>query len=183
MDRLIKIVTNIQVLTVAVITAMFIAALFWFFSISPQDKYAEIQNEVQTLSESIRHQYNKKPDYWGLCNQSALSFVPKNMIRNNKIISKIGREYIVGQNENGDVVMPMQRNFMITLKDLNKKACEKIATLTIGKENDYTLQQIVINNSDAKVEFIWGGKNGLPVAQDTAIKICKNKNSISWIFE
>ena len=79
--------------------------------------------------------------------------------------------------------MPAQRNFMVTLNNLSKSACKKIAVFTFDNENNYGLQKIIINDSNEDIEFEWGGKNPLPIDQKMSDTYCSNKNSISWVFE
>lgn len=176
---------NKQIITCVAIGILLIATLMLLFGTAPKNKFAQVQNELTLLSDSIRDFYRKKPDYWGLNNVTAIKnkIAPADLIRNEKILSSIGREYIIGQNQNGDTVMPAQRNFMITLSNLGKTACKKIAVFTFNDENHFGLQKIVINNSKEDIEFEWGGKNPLPIEQNVANKHCSNKNSVSWVFQ
>lgn len=183
MKNVFKLLENIQIWKCVAIALLIIATLTFLFSKSDNSNYHKVQDELFTLADKIRNHYKAKPDYWGLNNQSIISVLPEKMARNNKIISSIGREFIVGQNEKGDTVMPSQRNFMITLSNLGKKACHKIAGITVDKESNLSLQKIIIRNANDFVEFEWGGKNLLPISDKDAKTYCDKKNSISWIFE
>lgn len=178
-------IKNKQIITCIAISILLIATLVLLFSFSPKDNFANVQSEITVLSENIRNFYKKKPDYWGLNNASIIKnqIAPENLVRGEKILSSAGREFIVGQNQNGDTVMPAQRSFMVTLNNLSKSACKKIAVFTFDNENNYVLQKIIINDSNEDIEFEWGGKNPLPIDQKMSDTYCSNKNSISWVFE
>lgn len=183
MDKILKTFENMQIWICVAVSILLIATLFLLFDFSPKDNYVEVKNELVMLSESIRKQYKTKPDYWGLNKSNVVDFAPKDMIINNKVVSSIGREFIVGQNELGDIVMPSQRNFMITLANLNKKSCQDIATLDIDHEKHLSLHKIILRNEDISIEFEWGQENAIPISKGNAKKYCTNKNSISWVFE
>ncbi|MBE6451019.1 MAG: hypothetical protein E7016_03530 [Alphaproteobacteria bacterium] len=181
--KLIKLLKNTQVMAYVVVGIILTTTMLLLFVKTPKDNFGNLINELTSLSETIRTHYKTKPDYWGLSKQSVTNIAPKNLIRNNKIISSIGKELVVGQNENGDMIMPSQRNFMISMNNLTRYACENILALEIADTNQYGLQKIVIRTATDTTEFEWGGKNPLPISQEEAKAHCKNKNSISWVFE
>lgn len=181
MDKLFKLLENMQIWACVVVGVLLITTLFLLFNVTPKDTSTKIENELISLSESIRNQYKTKPDYWGLNKTNVVEFTPKNLIKNDKLISSVGREFIVGQNENGDIVMPSQRNFMITLSNLNKKTCRNVATINIDEH--LSLQKIILRNGSDTTEFEWGRENSIPISRQIAKKQCSNKNSISWVFE
>ncbi len=185
MEKFLNLIKNKQIMACVAIGLLLIATLAFLFSTSPKENYANVEQEIFEFSNNIRNHYKLKPDYWGLNNENVIknSLAPKQLVRNKKIMSSIGREYIIGQNENGDTVMPSQRNFMLTLDNLSKKACKKIATLKIANENHFGLQKVIIGNNSGIHEFEWGSDNPLPVSKEDADKNCENKNRISWVFE
>lgn len=141
--------------------------------------------ELTELAGNIREHYKVRPDYWGLDTASALKnkLVPVSMLHHDKVISAIGREVILGQDADGNMVMPGQRNFMITIPNLSKTACVAMLSHPFKKEEHLGLLKIMLAVSDKTETFEWGGSNPLPITPKTAEDFCKNKNNISWIFE
>ena len=182
-DKLVKLLKNTQVIAYVVVGLILITTMLLLFTTSPKDDWSIVNQEISILADNIRNHYKTKPDYWGLNSQSAAKFSPKEMVRNDKIVSAIGREFIIGQNEVGNTVMPSQRNFMISINNLSKNACRQIAQFDIDDKNQYGLQKIIINTPTVKTEFEWGGKNSLPISSENANKFCDKKNTISWVFE
>lgn len=184
MEKILNLLKNKQILTCVAIGLLLIVALVFLFSHSPKTNYNDVEKEIFKLSDNIRNHYKLNFDYRGLDNKKVIqeSIAPKELTRGNKVISSIGREYIIGQNDVGDIVMPSQRTFMITLTNLNKKACQHIATINIDN-NNLNLQKIIINNFNKTIEFEWGSENPLPISSDKVNEICTNKNNISWVFE
>ena len=185
MEKLLTMLKNTQILACVAIGLLLVAALAFIFSSSPTRTYSAVEQELLELSGNIRNNYMQKPDYRGLNNQKLITdnIIPNQLLRNNKIMSSIGKEYIIGQNGKGDVVMPSQRTFMITLNNLNKKACQDIAMLQIGNEDTLSLQKVIINNASETFEFEWGSTNSLPISVNKANEVCASKNNISWVFE
>lgn len=141
--------------------------------------------ELTELAGNIREHYKVRPDYWGLDTTSALKnkLVPAAMLHHGKIISAIGREVILGQDAEGSMVMPGQRNFTITIPNLSKTACVAMLSHPFKKEEHLGLLKIMLEASDNTEMFEWGGTNSLPITKKTAEDFCKNKNNISWTFE
>ena len=183
MDKLLKLLENMQIWVCVVVGVLLIATLSLMFDFSTENSSKKIKNELFELSETIRQKYQTKPDYWGLSKTSVIEIAPQNMTINNKVVSSTGREFIVGSNEHGDVVMPSQRNFMITLANVNKKTCLDIATLDLDNEKHLSLHKIILRSEEKTIDFEWGKENNLPITKENAKKHCSNKNSISWIFE
>lgn len=185
MQQIISHLKNMQIIVCAAVILLLAVALYLLFSVSPKNNFDTVQHELVSLADNIRNNYKTKPDYWGLNNESILknNIAPKELIKNKKIISIIGREFIIGQNENGDIIMPSQRNFMITLSNLSKNACKNLATFNWQEENHLALQKIILRNDNETIEFEWGNSNALPIKEDLANELCSNKNIISWVFE
>ena len=146
-EKLVKLLKNTQVIAYVVVGLVLTTAMLLLFTTYPKNDLTIVKQEVSKLADNIRNHYKSKPDYWGLNSQSAVNFAPKNMIRNDKIVSAMGREFVVGQNEVGDTVMPSQRSFMISINNLSKKACRQIAQFNIDDKNQYGLQKIIINTN------------------------------------
>ena len=184
MDKILKTFENMQIWICVAVSILLIATLFLLFDFSPKNNYVEVKNELVMLSESIRKQYKTKPDYWGLNKSNVVDFAPKDMIINNKVVSSIGREFIVGQNELGDIVMPSQRNFMITLANLNKKSCQDIATLDIDHEKHLSLHKInQLNlNGDKKMLFLFQKVTQKNIAQIKIVSVGSLNKTLTLRF-
>ena len=100
--------------------------------------------ELTELAGNIRNHYKVRPDYWGLDTASALKnkLVPVSMLHHDKVISAIGREVILGQDADGNMVMPGQRNFMITIPNLSKTACVAMLSHPFKKEEHVVVQAV-----------------------------------------
>ena len=93
------------------------------------------------------------------------------MLHHDKVISAIGREVILGQDADGNMVMPGQRNFMITIPNLSKTACVAMLSHPFKKEEHLGLLKIMLAVSDKTETFEWGGSNPLPITPKTATPI------------
>ncbi|MBQ8870129.1 MAG: hypothetical protein IJ019_01985 [Alphaproteobacteria bacterium] len=168
---------------ICVVVGLVLIATILFLNFKTTNRFEIVKKEIISLSESIRDSYKSKPDYRGLNTESVAEIAPQELKRKNKIVSSIGREFIVGQDENGSIIMPSQRVFMISINNLSKKSCEQIAVLNILENNLYGLQKVIIKNSDYQINFELGGEYPLPITEENADKFCKNKNTVSWVFE
>ncbi len=162
-----------------------LASLAFMLHSGQNPRFQKAHQELIDLANNIRNYYKVRPDYWGLDTASALKngLVPEAMLHDDKIINAIGRKIILGQDAEGNMVMPGQRNFMITMLNLSKTACIAIMSLPLKPEQHLGLLKISLENADGTEEFEWGGANPLPVTEKAAKQFCKNKNSVNWIFE
>lgn len=152
---------------------------------SRKDTFATAHEELVLLSANIRGHYSVRPDYWGLNNESAIKnkLIPPKILRGQKIVGSLGREILIGQDCEGNMVMPGTRYFMLTIENLSKKACIEMASSPFSTEEHFGLSKISIFNQEQTAEFEWGGKNSLPISVTEAEKYCQNRNSVSWVFE
>lgn len=164
------------------IAAVLLVALCFFWLKSPD--YKQIHYEVSELAKAIRGQYQKRPDYWGLNTQKIINegFISEKFLRNEKIISSLGREFIIGSNAQGDTVMPSGRQFVITIADISRNACEGLLKQANISTADPSLDAILIQNDDENSEFGWSEENNFSKLTKNAKSICKNRNKISWRF-
>ena len=167
-------------------TLVILSVVVLFVCLPGQDtRFNAAHQELSVLVKNIRNHYKVRPDYWGLNTSNAIknNLVPVDMQHDDKIISAIGREIILGQDVNGNMVMPGQRNFMITIPNLSKAACIEMISRPFSQEEHLGLLKVSLLAADNLQEFEWGGKLSLPIEKKTAKEFCKNQNTISWIFE
>ncbi len=172
-------------LGIAVICAALLLGVLALLLPGQGKHFQAAHQELSILVENIRNHYKIRPDYWGLDTASAIknNLVPENMLRNDKIVSTIGREIVLGQDTDGNMVMPGQRSFMLTLPNLSKTACVNMLSQYFNEETHLGLLKISLTTQENTQEFEWGGTNPLPISKKTAKQFCKNKNSLSWVFE
>ena len=85
----------------------------------------------------------------------------------------------IGQGKNGEISMPNDNSFDISLQNLSKSACINLSELTISKSHQLGLQKITVIGDDMITEFDWGGDNPLPIKHYATRKICQPTNNIS----
>lgn len=149
--------------------------------------YALFHNPHQTIhaqifktAENIRHYYRDRPSYWKLSTESAKDdrLIAEDLLRHKDF------KLLIGQGENGDISMPNDISFDITLKNLNKSACINLSEFSIAKSEQLGLQRITIINDEGRTEFAWGEKNALPIKRYTTRHLCvPNGNIVLWTFQ
>lgn len=149
------------------------------------ESYRQTHDEIIALAGKVRNHYKIRPDYWGLSNESALKnkIIPETMIRGGKIISSLGKEIVLGQDEQGIMVMPGSRNFSISINNLSKKACIEMLSQPFTDEELLGLTAISLTAADKIYLFEWGTDFNAEQNVETASQNCLNHNSIRWIFE
>ena len=92
---------------VALFAALIICFIALLFS-SPNDESEATMNELSDLTENIHNSFKQKPDYWGLNSKYIIdnNLVNPSAIKDDKIISVLGNEIIVGADDQGNVAMP-----------------------------------------------------------------------------
>lgn len=164
-----------------------VLAVFFVWVLLPKNSqlYSVSQDELIALAGNVRNHYKIRPDYWGLNNESAVknNLIPENMRRGQKAVSSLGREIIIGQDNEGNMVMPGGRNFMLTIANLSKPACLAMLSWRINPEANPGLIRIRLTETEKTTDFEWGGNPALPISADMAKIYCKNRNTISWTFE
>ena len=140
--------------------------------------------EVMSLADNVRKDYQTKPSYWGLNTESAIAagIVPQKMLRKGKIINALGKQVLIGMGENGESVMPGVAGFDIVYKNIAQNICINLLEHKFSEQQNLGLKAISVVN-DEVITFSWGGENPLPVDPMQAKKVCKGKSSIIWSFE
>lgn len=165
------------------ITACLVALLAWVVKPSPEINKSAVQ--LAQTANNIRIFYQTKPGYWGLSTDNVIknNLQANDMLKDGGLYNAFGKPVIVGQDADGNVVMPGSRNFVITFKDLNRKECISMAAFKLNERENLSLLQMVIIQENQQFDFTWGGERPLPVTKTEAAKFCKNNNAIAWSFE
>ena len=163
----------------------FIVVLVGFYSCSfLQRNIKKNINDIFLISDDIRAYFSNKPDYWGLSTSYVVtnSIIDKKFIDKNKITLKDGKEILIGNGINGDVVLPREESFDIILKKLNKSQCISYLEAKLNDTNQMKLESISVVNSISSTNFSWGSKNNpLPVKSYTGKDFCIDENNtIIW---
>lgn len=166
-------------------SVFFLLLMIGFLSSENKEVFLQTQKEVISLVDNIHSHYKVRPDYWGLNTQSSIKnkLIPDNLLRDDKIIGSIGKEFVIGQDIEGNMVMPGTRQFMISIPNISKSTCLGLLTIPVTQEQNLSLTAISITSENTTAEFTWSGDLALPISESTAKQYCKNHNIISWHFE
>lgn len=147
----------------------------------------ETRNELISLSHNIREHYKMRPDFWGLNNSEAIknNLIPQTVgINENTLKGFWGKEIIIGSNEQGHTIMPTQKNFAITYKNLSKEECVSLASERFNEEFWLGIAKVSVLSGEKVQFFEWGaGEFGLPLVKKQAKKLCKNNNIVVFYFQ
>ena len=151
----------------------------------PNPKITLAAKEVMSVAEEIRKFYRNRPGYWGLNTESVLknNLLPASFIQNGKTVNALGKNILIGQGAEGNLVMPGARSFDIVFADLDKKECEQLAEFQFTENQSLGLLSITIINNGQQTEFSWGGENKLPITAENARRYCGKQTSLLWTFE
>lgn len=161
-----------------------VIALFTAFGILiyllVHNPYKSMHEQIFNTAENIRKYYSDRPGYWKLSTQSAID----DRLVADELLSQNDFELKIGIGENGDMVMPSDADFDITLKKLNKSSCIGLVEAPTSKAEQLGLQKITVINKEGVTEFTWGDEDHpLPVAKYRARKTCKPvDNTVIWTF-
>ncbi|MBP5352732.1 MAG: hypothetical protein J6Y91_03085 [Alphaproteobacteria bacterium] len=146
-----------------------------------QNPYQSVHNDILKTADNIRNYYRDDPGYWKLDTEAAksASLIPEDLLQYEDFDIKIG------QGENGDLSMPYNLTFDVTVGNLNKSACISLSEIKISREESLGLQKITIITENKTTEFVWGDEeNKLPISKWKTRNICQmNGNKIMWTFQ
>ena len=152
-----------------------VLALMFLYYILMRNPYKVLHEQMLATADTVRSFYRDQPGYWKLSTETA---------HQNDLI-KIDTETYgnfdlsIGSGANGDMVMPGNMQFDITLKHLNKSACIGLSEMPIKSDEQLGLQKITINDT----EFSWGEQHSLPIGKYKTRDICQSaENIITWTF-
>lgn len=157
------------------------AVLFILFNLINKPA-VEAAGQVSLLTENVRKFYQNRPDGWGISSESAVknNIVPKAMLKDGKIINALGKEVLLGADENGNMVMPGMRSFAVVYKGLSYRECIIAAEKSLTENVQLVLNDLIVRHKDKSTEFIWGGENALPISASAAKKACGKQNTLIW---
>ena len=167
------------------LTVVAVGAIVWFY-FTPNKKLDAAASQLVETADQIRKSFANKVNYWGLSSQ----YVVDNNIFTNllysdgKLINALGKKVEIGQNENGDAVLPGERSFGIAYTDLTMGECIALSAYRFKQPDEFGLLSITIINSDTRQSFDWGeGDYSLPINRQEAKKFCKNNSTVLWTLE
>lgn len=181
-----KISTSAKQLYFFAILLIALSALLCGIYIWPNKNLEKAALQVTEIAQSIHKHYAQKINYWGLSSQYLLD---NNILTNfsyneRKLLNALGKKVEIGQNENGDSVLPGQRNFVIAYTDLSVRECVTLAAYQFEHPEEFGLLSISIKNKDFNQSFDWGqGDFNLPISRQTAKKFCRNNSTVLWTIE
>ena len=180
--RLVKFDLRIIIAT-TFITAVIITVLAWV--IRPNPKIAQAATELALTADNIRVFYQTRPGYWGLDSTIVIknNLAANGMIQNGAIKNAFGKPVKIGQDADGNIVMPGSRSFVVAYHDLNQNECTAMAAFKLNENASLSLLDMNLINAQGTTEFNWGGENKLPITKDEARKFCGDNNTIVWRFE
>lgn len=158
------------------LVAAFMALSYTLF----HNPHQTLHTQIFKTAENIRHYYRDQPSYWKLSTETAKA--------DNLIVADLLKQkdikLLIGQGENGEVSMPNDVSFDITLKNLSKSTCINLSELSVTKSEQLGLQKIAIINDEGRTEFSWGEENSLPIKRYTTRSLCQPvNNTLIWTFQ
>jgi len=177
--------------TLAVIVVLVLTAIGLLMFACCGQSGANVKNmeqQIIALAQNIRKYYSVKADFWGLCTAEVLQqkLYPSDMIsENDRLVGAMGKNVVVGMNEEGAVVMPSIRQFVIAVAGLNSDECLALADSKFDEKFWLGVTAVAIKNSVSAQKFEWGNSNfALPLSKKTAKTLCSDKdNVIVYYFE
>lgn len=142
--------------------------------------------ELKQFSQNIRRYYQNRPDFWGLNTQTAVEkqIAPQSMIKPNGLLNAYGTAVVVGNGNDGVMLMPGARTFDIAYKGLNKQQCKELLTYKFDESFWMGLASIMVTTDKQQQSFSWNdSQNKLPVSPAKAKEICNGNTIILWHFE
>ena len=170
---------------IALIATLVLCFVFLLFS-SPDNESEEAMTEISDLTNAIHDKFQKKPDYWGLNSEYVInnSLFDEKKIKDNKLVSVLGNEILVGSDNSGAVAMPGTQSFNIVYKNISRKDCVILSSYNLDYAEKIGLLSITIINSKGEKAFSWGGNEALPISVSTAKDNCfSSENTIVWTFK
>lgn len=157
-----------------------------FCYITPNKKIELAATQIELIAENIHRHFSSKVNYWGL----STKYVVDNNILTNwsydnaQLVNALGKNIEIGQNENGDAVMPGDRSFVIAYRHLSMKECIALAAYRFERPEELGLLSITIKNKDHNQSFDWGeGDYKIPIRRQETKKFCRNNSTVIWTIE
>jgi hypothetical protein len=165
-----------------------VATLMLIIMIQQRDigaKEAGVQIEELTLR--VRNFYRARPDYWGLSTDEVIKnhLYPDTMsVNGGKLLGYFANPVEIGMDEQGSIVMPSLRDFVIAYNDLTKAQCMALASDKFRSSFWLGLKEISIVSPAGQQIFGWNnGAMSLPISRHNAAKYCQNGSNILFRME
>ena len=178
-EKFLTLQKNLQYAILGFCFVIFVAIFLWPSALPIKDAV----NEMELLAGNIRRLYQNRPDYWGLNTMMVLDkkIYPNKMKKNDKLVSVLGNEILVGDGVSGSVLMPGSRNFDITYRGLSKKQCVQLVSHEFDSSFWLVIMGITIAHLDNQQLFTWDDpKYKLPISKANAKKFCKDGSAVIW---
>lgn len=162
--------------------AILIAGMIYLLSyVLMHNPYQPLRDSLFKTVSNIRSYYRDSPGYWKLDTNAA----KEASLIDEKLFEYKEFELHIGQSDEGDLSMPYNTTFDITLENLNKSACIGLSELGISDDDILGLHSITIINDSGQTEFSWGNEeHKLPISKWSTRNICQSTNNkIMWTFE
>src|SRR5574344_310018 len=121
--------------------------------------HKQLHSKLFEMADKTRNYYRDRPGYWNLSTTSA----KEDGLFSADLQTYKDYDIQIGQGINGDMSLPSDSSFDISLKHLNKSACISLAEMPLSEENRLSLIQITIHNENTETVFSWGSENSLPM--------------------
>lgn len=162
-------------------------AIFVFVNIKENKIYKKAEEQIIELSQNILKSYKIRPDFWGLSTNEVINkklYTHNMKAENNKLIGYFNNIVEIGADDNGNIVMPTEKHFVIAYKDLTEKQCFGLLSQKFNKTFWLTINKITVKNEINSQDFIWGDTSfALPISRESLKKSCvSKKNTITLQF-
>lgn len=164
-----------------------ISAVCMFVLSKENRTYKQAEAQIIELSQNIAKAYQAKPNYWGLSTAEVINkklYAQGMRSKGEKLIGYFNQEVEIGADENGNIVMPASKNFVIAYKDLSKKQCIGLSSQKFNKTFWLRINKFSIKNEQFSQDFTWGSSEyGLPLQKQSLRNACvSDKNTIVFTF-
>lgn len=121
------------IIAITVMTAAIIIVLAWIIRPNPKIEIAATQ--LAQTANNIRLFYQTKPGYWGLNTETVIknNLEAGGMLIDGKLQNAFGKPVIIGEDEQGSIIMPGTRHFTVTFPELNKSECTVMAAFRLNE--------------------------------------------------
>lgn len=121
------------IIAITVMTAAIIIVLAWIIRPNPKIEIAATQ--LAQTANNIRLFYQTKPGYWGLNTETVIknNLEAGGMLIDGKLRNAFGKPVIIGEDEQGSIIMPGTRHFTVTFPELNKSECTVMAAFRLNE--------------------------------------------------
>lgn len=178
-----KIIIITTLLSAAIVSTL----IFIFVNIKENKIYKNAGEQIIELSQNIIESYKIRPDFWGLSTNEVIKkklYTHNMKTENNKLIGYFNNIVEIGSDDNGNIVMPTEKHFVITYKNLTKNQCFGLLSQKFNKTFWLTINKITVKNDIISQDFTWGNTDfALPITKKNLEKTCvSDKNVIIMQF-